>query len=295
MKTKILLTLLFVVIVQFCYGQEYHKLVDTNKLWSTLIVEYIGPPTFDSTLKTQHIRFGDDTIINGLIYKKVLETYNENLINWSYSGYIREDSSRKVYYLNYECYDEEYLIYDFNVNIGDTINYFEPYIVDSIDSIYISTHYRKRIFIHSIISSFSDVWIEGIGSIYGVINSMTEGVVGIRFELLCFFENDTLCYQNSNYNDCYIVTNNYEILQYGKQSFNIYPNPINKCFIIDTEILNNNSIFEIYNSLGQLKYTYLIISRKTQICFDTPLPQCLYTYIIRNNDKIIQTGKIIIE
>jgi hypothetical protein len=124
---------------------------------------------------------------------------------------------------------------------------------------------------------------------------MTEGVVGIRFELLCFFENDTLCYQNSNYNDCYIVTNNYEILQYGKQSFNIYPNPINKCFIIDTEILNNNSIFEIYNSLGQLKYTYLIISRKTQICFDTPLPQGLYTYIIRNNDKIIQTGKIIIE
>jgi hypothetical protein len=122
MRPKEFLTLLFVVIVQFCYGQEYHKLVDTNKLWSTLIVEYIGPPTFDSTLKTQHIRFGDDTIINGLIYKKVLETYNENLINWSYSGYIREDSSRKVYYLNYECYDEEYLIYDFNVNIGDTIN-----------------------------------------------------------------------------------------------------------------------------------------------------------------------------
>ena len=43
MKQKILLTLICAVIVQFCFGQEYHKLVDTNKLWSVLLINGVNP------------------------------------------------------------------------------------------------------------------------------------------------------------------------------------------------------------------------------------------------------------
>jgi len=290
MRPKEFLTLLFVVIVQFCYGQEYHKLVDTNKMWSVLLINGTNP----YYKSTHFIKFQGDTIINDTMYKKVLKAEDEFHNNWELNGYIREDSSRKVYYLNYECYYEEYLIYDFNVNIGDTINYFEPYIVDSIDSIYISNQYRKRIFIHSIISSFSDVWIEGIGSIYGVINSMTEGVVGIRFELLCFYENDTLSYIDSSYNECYY--NTYNVIENisVNSPFIIYPNPATQTINISFNNQQNMPYtFELYNYYGEIICKKQIINSTS---FElSNISNGIYFYIIKDNKNfIIHRNKLVI-
>ena len=66
MKTKILLTLLFAVLVQFCFGQEYHKLVDTNKIWSTIILQEGNPIYSYFTI------FSEDTIIGGETIKEFL-------------------------------------------------------------------------------------------------------------------------------------------------------------------------------------------------------------------------------
>ena len=204
MRPKKFLTLLFVVIVQFCYGQEYHKIVDTNKVWS-IIDEYTaggGQPY------SQFIKFTTDTLIGSYNYKKVLRSSDSTQTVWSHIGFIREDSTAKVYYMDNSYL--EGLIYDFNVNINDTINIYNPLvcfdssnmvcIVEQIDSIFIYNNYRKQI---HILSAFgSEVWIEGIGSNRGILYT-NQCIVGNLFKLLCFYENDTLKYINPDYDSCF--------------------------------------------------------------------------------------------
>ena len=57
MKTKILLTLIFAVSMQFCFGQEYHTLIDTNKIWSVLLINGTNP----YYKSTHFIKFKGDT------------------------------------------------------------------------------------------------------------------------------------------------------------------------------------------------------------------------------------------
>ena len=76
MRPKKFLTLLFVVIVQFCYGQEYHKIVDTNKVWS-IIDEYTaggGQPY------SQFIKFTTDTLIGSYNYTPNFVSINNFMI-----------------------------------------------------------------------------------------------------------------------------------------------------------------------------------------------------------------------
>ncbi|MBA7546059.1 hypothetical protein ES705_38442 [subsurface metagenome] len=81
-------------------------------------------------------------------------------------------------------------------------------VVDSINTILINGKYRKQYFLHRQIELdvFNEIWIEGIGSLYGVLNSGLAGAIGGKRELLCFYENDTLKYQNPNYEICFIST-----------------------------------------------------------------------------------------
>lgn len=211
-------------------AQNYHPIVDTNKVWSVLNVVYGAPPNYDSSYNTKFIKFGLDTIINTLCYKEVLETYNVNLINWTSFGYIREDTSKKVFFI----YDNngETLLYDFNANINDTIALtlnppgfvLDSVVVDSIDSISLSGEYRKRFFIRSLNCNKTDIWIEGVGSFLGVIYSYTLCYVGGSTKFLCYYYNDTLQYHNPNYSDCYIITDNKETKK-NIFAIQISPNP----------------------------------------------------------------------
>ena len=69
--------------------------------------------------------------------------------NREYIGGIRSDTASRVYYYPTGV-EQEILLYDFRVEIGDTIYsnlWFNPtgyLVVSFIDSIEVSNHYRKR-------------------------------------------------------------------------------------------------------------------------------------------------------
>jgi hypothetical protein len=291
MKTKILLTLIFAVSMQFCFGQEYHTLIDTNKIWSVLLINGTNP----YYKSTHFIKFQGDTIINDTMYKKVLKAEDEFHNNWELNGFIREDSTQKVYY-KYYLESNEKLIYDFQPNINDTFYFTQNdyLIVCGFDSIKINDQYRKVINLCSPQSYIIEKWIEGIGSTEGVVYSGYSLITGSDFMLLCFYENDTLSYIDSSYNECYY--NTYGVIENisVNSPFIIYPNPATQTINISFNNQQNMPYtFELYNYYGEIICKKQIINSTS---FElSNISNGIYFYIIKDNKNfIIQRNKLII-
>ena len=66
--------------------------------------------------------------------------------------------------------------------------------------------YVLEYLVDSIPGDFYETWIEGIGSEYGLINPCSRVLVGGVYDLLCYYEDEDLIWQNSSFNSCYIDT-----------------------------------------------------------------------------------------
>jgi hypothetical protein len=72
----------------------------------------------------------------------------------------------------------------------------------------------------------NDTWVEGMGSLFGVLQSGTCLLVGDNPQLMCFTENDTLKYFNDNFDHCYIMTG-IDSHQPATEMVRVFPNPSN--------------------------------------------------------------------
>ena len=243
----------------FTYGQLYQPFPDSGATWKQLFVHYSGP--IDRIVDRYIIVTGRDTVIGGVTYVTLLKTgisteYNDNnqIINVIhdeniYAGAIREDSSRKIFYLG----STEKLLYDFSLNVNDSLvgNYLwnlpSNIYISSIDSIFDGNIYRRQFHI-SVPGLGTDYiqLIEGIGSTWGLFNFFAPQVPSWG-NLYCFIDGpsnlilDTAQCISTEIND---VSNN-------EVNFKLYPNPSSFVIYIGNIFKIIESI-EIYNVTGQL-------------------------------------------
>ena len=185
------------------------EIVDNEKLWS-ILVGHCQPEY--TTYTTSFFRFDNDTIIDGKLYQMVFISEDEFKEEWFFYGSFIREENKKVYYREY--YGEEGLIYDFNLQPGDTVVLNNPraasdvsLILSEIDSVETSDGYRERWKLTNDEFEIPEYWIEGIGSVAGVINSTTEVFGGLcgTYILLCEEENENTIYQNPQYEYCYYL------------------------------------------------------------------------------------------
>ncbi len=191
-------------------AQDYHPIVEEGKQWNVLFSYPWNPPEPQHKY-TDIYKIEGDTLVDGVSYKVMYTTRNENLTGWSVCGVIRETEDRQVLYRrDGSSYDE--ILYDFSMEVGDTIimngSGFYPdwmFVVET-NEILINGEPRKQIVLEY---SWGDqeVWIEGIGSLYGIIDSGSLFLTGGSTDLLCYYEDGDLIWQNTTpgYNECYIV------------------------------------------------------------------------------------------
>ncbi|MFW5663609.1 MAG: hypothetical protein ACOCYD_01075 [bacterium] len=201
---KIYAIILAMTLSCIAYGQISETLVDDNKLWSNLWQTASGgPPPHE--MVTTHIKFSADTIIGDEVYKRVLESTDENQTDFAVIGYIREDSLKKVYYRD-KNETESRLLYDFGAEVGDSIMIGDiVLVVETIDSVQINNEYLKRMEL-SHEGLVGEQWIEGIGSFCGILSSGYYGITGGKYDLLCFYENEALIYSNPEFENCFYNT-----------------------------------------------------------------------------------------
>ncbi len=220
----LLISITIFINISICKSQNQNSFVKDYKKWN--IYEFYK--TTKEHHKTYQIKLEGDTIINDFKYYSVFQgTDLTEDINWIRLGFIREDTAQKVFYLYNE---QEYLLYDFSVKVGDTLEIYNTYrknpggainehcklIVSEVDSVFINKQ-RKRIILHQICSSSAkSVWIEGLGDLKGIFHSSLESSIccenglirhnmgGASYQLQCVYENDTLIYKNPKFDKCII-------------------------------------------------------------------------------------------
>ncbi len=198
MKKKLLFVLFTFSI--FSYGQEYTPLLDDLNEWH-LTYCYTGCYT--------DIYYTDgDTLVDGLEYK-ILDGFH-----YISRGFLlREDLPERKVYLNllYNGTSTEYLLYDFSLAVGDSIDMKNPitpfpedagyYTLDSIvpRPLVDGNEYRHFYFTPSesnTVSFNKATWIEGAGSLSLITApSGNEDINGVG-QLSCFFKNEELYYSN---------------------------------------------------------------------------------------------------
>lgn len=282
--------LICVTVILSTISLQSQLLVDTAKTWSTGLVSNEIP------MKSYYTKFEGDTTINSKSYKIIWDTYDEYKKDWNFRGFIREEN-KKVYFYYGIAYDE-ILMYDFNLQAGDSALFqYNGYLtVDSIFSKTICNQVRKLYYLSSKPYIGQVIWCEGIGSLSGIMNN--EGNIGMTGGLnilLCFTENDTLRYSNAEYNTCFFkdITNIGNIENF-REKLKIYPNPSAGNFFLQAEkIINKEIIVSIFNNSGQLVFEKCYSGKKL-IEINSRI-KLKGSYIIRVvGENLLYTGQLLI-
>lgn len=232
-----------------------------------------------------NIMKGDTTI--GLYSYKVFNVYFGNV------GAIRQDiSSKKVYYYSFST-NSEYLLYDFNLNVGDTIphnwygnrDFSDSIFVEAIDSVVINSNWRKKYILNIDGQTYASEIIEGLGNIYGPASPLRLCICFIK--LICFKGDGIIQFtQSSPFSNC----NNLTVIEEHKkvESVFISPNPTSGQFTIT--IPSDNAEIVITNIYGQQILEAHISQRKMNLQLDKN-----GTYLISvKTTKEITTQKLIV-
>ena len=190
-----------------------------------------------------------DTLIGDVRYMKIMGTLNNG--NPNLFTVLREEDG-KVWKRHLNT-SEETLLYDFTANVGDTLtigDFGQRLIVDSIGTVQIGNADRKKFWLRLQSNNpggyqFTETWVEGIGSDYGLLWSGYLSIPDGWHCLLCFHQNGELVWENPEYGFC-----TYTAVEETKDSrISVYPNPAKDKVVI--EGLEACSV-QVYNALGQL-------------------------------------------
>jgi hypothetical protein len=252
----------------FAQGQTYHSFMHDTAIWQEYDAGFCCDPgsgAFDSW-EINYVEMSD-TIINGFSYKKLFAETISHLTNqplcdnfpWTYGvlsliGFIREDSFKKVYFLpgfpgsslscSVETIDSEKILYDFGLQIGDTV-YWKPFnnVVIAIDSI----QAPNDEFIEQIIFD-GDYWTEGLGSNLGLFGSYMEVPFECGSQAGCAQATDLL--PPNSLPPCGGIVNAVHELHIERQ-LQIFPNPFSD-FVSLTSPFQSSSLLYVLNSQGQI-------------------------------------------
>jgi len=237
------------------FGQSERVIVDENRIWSTLEVHCMPN---GNNYSTYYIRFAEDTIIDGLSYKRMWHCNEESQTNWNLYGFIREDEDNKVFVRPPDYI--EGLIYDFGCSVGDTIETWNIYlnndtlhfVVTDIDSVLLLDGYRKRVTLLETNNQLEEVWVEGLGSYYGILNSGNNAYGGScgSYEALCFESEGDLIYQHPDYNTCYYDFS-VSTEELAEERMSIYPNPAKDYVYLDFSEEGNREI-DLFDLTGKI-------------------------------------------
>lgn len=230
MMKKLVYILLFLVAAPSLEAQE---IVDNQKVWSILTGHCLPDYT---TYTTSFFKFDEDTIIDGKLYQKVFISEDEYQEEWFFFGNFIREENNKVYLREY--FGEEGLIYDFNLQLGDTVVVNNPraasevaLVLTEIDSVETTDGYRDRWKLTNDEFMIPEYWIEEIGSMGGILNSSTEVFGGLcgTYILLCQEESGSTIYLNPEYEQCYyLLLDDGLDIEAPENAFNIIYSPSNQ-------------------------------------------------------------------
>ncbi|MBA3664509.1 MAG: T9SS type A sorting domain-containing protein [Bacteroidetes bacterium] len=247
--------LIFIIILFTFKPAKSQHLIDTTKLWNV----YKCNGAFFWGCYTKTYKFFSDSTIGSLKYSKLYETFDSTNTNWNYTALLREDTlTKKVFW---RSNNNESLLYDFNLNVGDTAKVVSswgntscPYSM-IVDSIKYNTYFgkvRKQFYFNApTFYGHKETWIEGIGNTWGLLdNKVAVCTTDYGPRLICYKEKSSLRYFDNYFSKCHQSTVGFKENDFVLNNIKVYPNPSHGNFIIDTGS-NYEKNITIKDELGQ--------------------------------------------
>lgn len=265
---------------------------------------------------------GTTKMISGKSYRIVGCGQITDQDNYSLSDTIYARTEGKKVYFKFKTnplpnHKNEYLVYDFSLNKGDTgyvelpttiyndddlpMGTYRYVVVDKIiDSVTLKSKLKikwvknypfgKRIGSSNMAEDF--YFIEGVGSNYGFVywktrkyNYKTETVFEDHRDLVLFHP-----VQKSFDYTC--NPGNVNVDEHHAPDLKLYPNPAKEYLIIESEKLLSG-VLELYSLNGQMISSTLISSTQMRISLND-FSKGIYFYQIKTDDGIIDSGKLIL-
>lgn len=296
------------------YAQNYFPFPDTNTAWNA-----VGDNEFSGS--QWHFRYAvsGDTTIDEVAYSKVYKMYDSTILHpaSTYFAAIRENEYKQVFCLIPGL--PESILYDFSLNIGDTIwfniggglcyndvDFWELThyrVVSDIDSVLLTNNtYRKSFQMQG--NLLEDTWLEGIGSIiwYGLFNPLISDIAlcGDSYEFACFKQNETVLYLNNPFCDrcfCELFTGTEKYNKSKLPIVSIHPNPANsKISISFNEVEAMEYLLIIYDAVGN-KMNKLNIDQNQilEINIDNYKPGLYLLQVFSKNGNKVGSYKFIVD
>lgn len=281
MRYKSIFLLLLLIAFRSSFSQvEYEPLVDTTKQWNILESKWKDYYTRDVD-NTVSIRFRGDTLVEGVHYYFIEKCINDSTFSkWERKKMlIREEVSNQCVY--YRESSHEYLIYDFSLGEGDTLQTIDRHIVDSVAYEYIGGKQRKVLYFSS--GPDARKIIEGIGSLEDILGPYRWSMTGEDgWNLLCYYQDGSLIFQNMD--TCYFFKDYTSILdKYNQALFSITPNPTTDILRLraNTDLLGAN--VRLYSVLGNLILEKELSGSQETITASDLNPGLYFIIICRDN------------
>jgi hypothetical protein len=217
------------------------NVVFVNSFYQELPFGQIGWP-YQLMEVTNFCVDGSDTLIANDTFKKVIKCPEQ-----VYHGAYRSEN-RKVYFVPKDS-TNQFLLYDFSVEVGDTIPqvYFEyfygdgmfltDYVIYHIDTIFVNGNPHKRI---------NDNWVEGIGNLQGFLLEPFFNISQYRVELTCMSIENTVYFPMQDLTPCPL---DLAVSDAVLPKVAISPNPTSDKLII--EGINDAAEINVINAQGK--------------------------------------------
>ena len=286
MRIILSLNLLFLVFINCAHSQtQYPHFPDKHAIWKQSVYH-------NGTLDHGYqLKIEKDTFLNGYPYRMLVHYFDSLMDNPNKAHtrwFIREDTIQKKVYIFRTDFSKEYLLYDFSIQVGDTIKeswfkYSQGWKVTQIDTIYIQNNEHHVFHFDSDVASV----IDGIGSLAGLTNDPWES---IKLD----------CHLRGKDRQPYFIpdsSSNCELHHYAvgieeKQSINseirLFPNPCNGTFSLQFQESIENANMTIINAIGKRVYgtTDLATGQNTFLTFNTALQPGIYFVVLQDGKKI---------
>ncbi len=305
MKSKTLvLVILFLSVFQTGKSQHAFPSFADSAKWSVLSCNYgIGV-----VCNTFIYQYAYDTTFCGHLYSKI------NITATGPAAYIRSDNSHVYLRTTNTCFGREYLMYDFSMNVGDTVylayqlwndhpDDTTRFVLDSSNTI--NFHGVNRRICYVRYEPDPDLWpgwfgrnmtwIEGIGSMENPFFPLAciQDYCESSWRLLCYDSLGVQLYQDTVFNTCDTAYTELGISEQiiGNQ-LNVFPNPFDDQLTLSVDQATFSEIC-IYNGFGKCVFAIKWNKEGRVLINDIhKLPSGIY-FIKAQTDKGHLTKKIV--
>ena len=318
MRVSVILLFLFTFLVSDSLHAQKLSFIDTTNVWyvnSGFTIH--GPPDITIDCKLVY-RYSGQTQHGGLDYRLMTKTRSciqSNLpwpigpVFWDDSALVREDTLAhkvfaRVFKLNgsYVQDTSEVLLYDYNMQKGDTVTIGSPsqpvqYIVDSISTIQINGIAHNVWYMGALNSQgvYRDYEVvEGAGSMYDPLYPYYPllSIEGGE-HLSCFYNKDAGVYPNNPqwYMNCSLGTHDV-----STNTLSLYPNPAdNLITLVSVGAFRLGDVVSISDAAGKTMFQYdlSLISKELKINIKQ-WPAGIYFVALSSPGKEVLFAKLVV-